>query len=111
MGTFDPPVGKEDTEREQGNILNAMLNFPAQYTFSVVGRTNGDIIIQKQYVEDVRKLLSNATGQDLQTLECEVTARGKKFTRVSVDVAVDSAAIITSIYEELANMEFTIMRY
>jgi putative lipoic acid-binding regulatory protein len=44
-------------------------------------------------------------------METRVVPRGTKFTKVSVKVSVESAAMITSIYEELDAMELTVMKF
>eukprot|EP00591_Stephanopyxis_turris_P012477 CAMPEP_0195520748 /NCGR_PEP_ID=MMETSP0794_2-20130614/17524_1 /TAXON_ID=515487 /ORGANISM="Stephanopyxis turris, Strain CCMP 815" /LENGTH=219 /DNA_ID=CAMNT_0040650167 /DNA_START=14 /DNA_END=673 /DNA_ORIENTATION=+ len=110
MGTFDPPSGPDD-EKQDGNILNALLVFPTTHSFTVVGRTNGDEAIRDQFVNDVRSLVSGAAGGDADSIQYKVTPRGKTFTRVCVEVTVDSAAIITSVYDSLGDLEQTVMRY
>mmetsp|Transcript_48384 Transcript_48384/g.89723 ORF Transcript_48384/g.89723 Transcript_48384/m.89723 type:complete len:191 (-) Transcript_48384:199-771(-) len=110
MGNFDPPAGAVDDEHQNGNILSAMLIFPAEYSFSVVGRTGGDDELKEEYAESVRRIVASVSGDD-DGLAMRVTPRGKSFTRVSVQVTVDSAAVITSIYEELGSLERTVMRY
>mmetsp|Transcript_10291 Transcript_10291/g.15108 ORF Transcript_10291/g.15108 Transcript_10291/m.15108 type:complete len:184 (+) Transcript_10291:826-1377(+) len=108
MGVFDP-TGTDD-ERQDGNILNAMLKFPSLFTFNVVGRTNGDEVIKEKYVEQVKEKVLSISGYE-DDFQCQVTPRGKSFTRISIQVKVDSAAVINSIYEELDKMEMTIMKY
>ena len=44
MGTYDPPAGADDTERVGGGILNAMMNFPAPYTFTVICRAREEAL-------------------------------------------------------------------
>jgi putative lipoic acid-binding regulatory protein len=109
MGVFDPQVG-EDDERQDGNILNAMLTFPTQFTFNAVGRTSGEDSLKEEYVEQVKKMVTSLSG-DEDKFECQITPRGKSFTRVSIQVRVDSAAVINSIYDELGKMEMTVMKY
>ena len=111
MGTYDPEPGK-DNENQSGNILGALLQFPTQYTFSVVGRniededsrTVGDI-----YADEVKAVIESTLGET--EMELRVIPRGKKFTKVSVSVSVESAAIITSIYEDLGQLESTVMKF
>jgi putative lipoic acid-binding regulatory protein len=106
MGTYDPPPGTTDDENQMGNIIGALLQFPTDYTFSVVGKTNdGDA-----YASDVKSLMESILGSDAR-METRVVPRGTKFTRVSVKVSVESAAMITSIYEELDSMELTVMKF
>jgi putative lipoic acid-binding regulatory protein len=109
MGVFDPQVG-EDDERQDGNILNAMLTFPTQFTFNAVGRTSGEDSLKEEYVEQVKETVSSLAGDEVD-FKCQITPRGKSFTRVSIQVKVDSAAVISSIYDELGKMEMTVMKY
>lgn len=109
MGVFDPQ-SETDDERQDGNILSAMLKFPVRYSFNVVGRTSGDDVTKEKYVEDVKGVVSTESG-DVDGMECRVTPRGKNFTRVSILVTVESAAIINSIYSALGDIELTVMKY
>jgi putative lipoic acid-binding regulatory protein len=109
MGTYDPQVGVDD-ERQAGNILNAMLNFPTEFMFNAVGRTNGDDSLKEEYAEQVKKIVTSLSGDD-DHFQCQVTPRGKSFTRVSIQVQVDSAAVINSIYNELDKIEMTVFKY
>ena len=114
MGTYDPEPGKIDDENQSGNILGALLQFPTQYTFSVVGRNIvdenssnvGDI-----YADEVKAVIESALGETEMDMEMRVTPRGKKFTKVSVSVSVESAAMITSIYKDLGQLESTVMKF
>jgi putative lipoic acid-binding regulatory protein len=111
MGAFDPPsLGENNTERDDGNILNAMLLFPTKYTFTAVGRTNGDSELQEQYTQDVTNCILQATG-DKDDMIRSIKPRGAKFTRVSVEVMVDSSTLVSGIYEALGNIEATVMKY
>ena len=119
MGSFDPPSGKIDDENQMGNILGAMLQFPTEYTFSVVGKTHidNDSLVDGKikspvdiYANEVKRVLMSVVGPDA-TMETRVVPRGEKFTRVSVKVIVDSAAMISSIYEELDAIESTVMKF
>eukprot|EP00566_Odontella_aurita_P029453 CAMPEP_0113525678 /NCGR_PEP_ID=MMETSP0015_2-20120614/303_1 /TAXON_ID=2838 /ORGANISM="Odontella" /LENGTH=155 /DNA_ID=CAMNT_0000423887 /DNA_START=237 /DNA_END=704 /DNA_ORIENTATION=+ /assembly_acc=CAM_ASM_000160 len=110
MGNFDPPAGADDDENQNGNIISALLIFPVRYSFNVVGRTSGDEATKEQYVEAVKDIASSGSG-DGDNLEMRITPRGKSFTRVSVSVMVDSATVINSIYDDLAAMDLTVMRY
>jgi putative lipoic acid-binding regulatory protein len=107
MGSFDP-IGVDD-ERQEGNILNALLNFPARYTFNVVGKTLGLEDLQNEYVDKVKKLLLESTGDD--SLVCESLRRGKNFTKVKCEVNVLSVAMINNVYDELEKLELTVMKF
>jgi putative lipoic acid-binding regulatory protein len=110
LGNFDPQIG-DDTEADgQGNIISALTNFPARFAFTVVGRTNGDDEAKQNYIEQVKRIVGEASGS-ANTLECRVTPRGSNFVRVSVEVTVESGAIINTIYDELSNLEATVMKY
>lgn len=109
MGVFDPANGVDD-ERQDGNILNAMLQFPTEFSFSAVGRTNGDDVLVETYAQQVKEIVTALAGEE-DNFQCQVTPRGKSFTRVSIQVRVDSAAVINSIYDELDKMEMTVMKY
>lgn len=135
MGTYDPIGGATDDENQTGNILNAMLTFPARYSFNVVGKTGGDSEIELKYVEEVKAIVSGAIlrdddknqnaddnkseevsffsdDEDLdKPIEYEVKPRGKNFVKVSVLATVESAAVISSIYKSLAEMELTVMSF
>jgi putative lipoic acid-binding regulatory protein len=106
MGTYDPPPGTTDDENQIGNIIGGLLQFPTDYTFSVVGKTND----QDAYANDVKSVMESILGSEAR-METRVVSRGSKFTRVSVKVSVESAAMITSIYDELDAMELTIMKF
>ncbi|KAL7451700.1 hypothetical protein ACHAWC_005641 [Mediolabrus comicus] len=113
MGTYDPEPGK-DNENQSGNILGALLQFPTQYTFSVVGRNIEDedsSSVGDIYANEVKAVIESALGETEMEMEMRVTPRGKKFTKVSVSVSVESAAMITSIYEDLGQLESTVMKF
>mmetsp|Transcript_22537 Transcript_22537/g.42527 ORF Transcript_22537/g.42527 Transcript_22537/m.42527 type:complete len:119 (-) Transcript_22537:41-397(-) len=118
MGSFDPPSGAVDDENQTGNILGAMLEFPAEYTFTVVGRNEIDNVNQSEdgetagdnYANEVKKVMGSVLGLDAK-MEVSVVPRGKKFTRVSAKVDVESASIISLIYNELGALEATVMKF
>ncbi|KAG7360152.1 DUF493 domain containing protein [Nitzschia inconspicua] len=107
MGNFDP-IG-EDDERQEGNILNAMLSFPSRYTFNVVGKTMGDDTLQQEYTDSVRKVVHSTTGDE--ELSCKCKPRGTKFTKVQCEASVQSVTMINNIYNELDELEMTVMRF
>ena len=83
MGTYDPKVGADD-EKQFGNIIGALMNFPTKYAFNVVGRTHGNPADAVKYADATKEVVASIAG-DLE-IECLVTPRGKSFTRVSVTV-------------------------
>lgn len=113
LGNFDPQTG-EDTEADgQGRIISALTNFPTRFEFTVIGRTtngDGDDDAKEAYIERVKQIVGETSGS-ANTLECRVTPRGSNFVRVSVEVTVESAAIIGSVYDELDSLEATVMKY
>ena len=110
MGTYDLPEGKIDDENQMGNIIGAMLNFPAEYTFSVVGKKAETEDPCDNYERKVRAVIESVLGESA-TMEMRVTPRGKKYTKVSVKVSVESAAIISTIYDELGALKDTVMKF
>ncbi|KAL7471352.1 hypothetical protein ACHAXS_011666 [Conticribra weissflogii] len=106
MGSYDPPAGTTDDENQTGNIMGALLNFPTEYTFSVVGKTT----IGEDYAEEVKKVLVTIVGENAD-FDLSVIPRGKKFTKVSARITVESASMIASIYNNLDAMESTVMKF
>lgn len=109
MGVFDPQTGVDD-ERQSGNILNALVKFPVRYSFNVVGRTNGDETLKEEYVAEIKDIVSGLSG-DEEGMELRITPRGKNFTRITLQVTVESVAIINSIYDALQEHDKTVMQY
>ena len=109
MGTFDPPNSEIDDENQNGNILSAMLFFPTQYTFNVVGKTSGSDDEVSSFIDKVNNIVSSGSGDPKDEMKCETKARGKNYTKVSITAMVDSADIINNIYEELSSI--SVMRF
>lgn len=109
MGNFDPLAADKDNEHTDGNILNAFLEFPASYVFNVVGKTNGSKDIEDSFVNNVKQIIESNSGDK----DCVLYAkpRGSNFTKVVVEATVQSAGMITSIYDQLADLEQTVMRF
>ena len=110
LGNFDPQTGEDTEANGQGNIVSALMNFPARFTFTVVGKVSGDDEAKKAYIDQVKRIVGETSGS-AHTLELRVTPRGANFVRVSVEVTVESGAIINTIYDELSNVEATVMKY
>ncbi len=108
MGSYDPAPGAVDDENQMGSIIGKILQFPTAYTFSVVGRT--EFVAGDVYANEVKLALSSVLGSDAE-MELRVVTRGKKFTRVSAKVTVDSSSIIKKIYEELGALDATVMKF
>jgi len=108
MGTYDTPPGVVDDENQTGNILDKMLQFPTTYTFSVVGKTEN--INHGVYANEVELALISVLGSNAQ-VEMLVVPRGKKFTKVTATVTVDSASVISYIYDKLEALDATVMKF
>jgi len=88
-----------------------MLTFPVDYTFNVVARTSGDEETQEQFVAQVKSIIGKATATNADDAVCRITPRGKNFTKVIVQVQVESADVIASIYYELGELELSVMQF
>ena len=112
-----------------------MLAFPTRFTFNFVGRTNGDTEDRAKYIANVKAIieggiLSNDPDQNNEDtasnegvsfsfnevdldkgIELDVKDRGKNFVKVSAEVTVKSAAVISPICESLSEMEATVMNF
>lgn len=86
-----------------------MLKFPTRYTFNIVGKTSGDENIQQEYIEIVRKIVFDITGDE--NIRCEVTPRGKNFTKVQCEAEVLNSGMINTIYDNISELERTTMRF
>ena len=86
-----------------------MLKFPVRYTFNIVGKTSGDEAVKDEYLEQVYKVVLGIAGDD--EMRCQITPRGKSFTKVQCEVEVQSVTMINSIYDELDKLERTVMRF
>lgn len=100
--------GKKDNENVDGNILNAMLVFPTEYTFHVVGKTSSDSELQVTFVKDVKSALRPLVDAPIQYV---VTPRGTSFTKVSMTANVESSEAIVAIYEKLASIPLSVMQF
>jgi putative lipoic acid-binding regulatory protein len=106
----DPSDAGVDNERENGNILNAMLKFPVHYTFHVVGRTAEDNSHGRDLLTaHVKEVVQTVTGND--DVICRTTPRGSKYIKVSVQTLVDNSAMISTIYDKLGALEEIIMHF
>ena len=108
MGVFDPQG--QDDERQQGNIMNAILNFPVKYSFNVVGRTGGDDATVDKFVDQVKQVVVKETG-DEDGIQCTITPRSKNFTKLTIQANVENADMITATYDGIEALEMTVMRF
>lgn len=109
MGNYDPVQAETDNEQTDGNILQAMLKFPTLYAFNVVGKTGGNDDVTKEYVNDIKDIVLDVTGD--KELQCQCIPRGKKFTKITIEAVVESASMINLIYGQLAEHKLTKMRF
>jgi putative lipoic acid-binding regulatory protein len=116
MGDYDPTEGMPDNEDQDGNIMKALLTFPTQHVFDVVGRLSSndesdtkDATNEDDYADSVKRIVFDTTGDD--DMECEVIPRGKKFVKVRCTAKVESTTMINTIYDELGRMESTVMKF
>lgn len=109
MGKYDPVQAETDNETTDGNILQAMLKFPTLYAFNIVGKTNGDDEIAQEYINDIKKIVLDISGD--QELQLQSIPRGNNFTKITVEAVVESASMINMIYTQLAEHELTKMRF
>ena len=109
MGDYDPATVDTDNENTDGNILSALLNFPTRFSFNSVGRTNGDEAFADAYVGKVKDIVGSNSGDE--NYSCIVKPRGKNFTKITVEAMVESSSMITNIYDQLASLEETVMRF
>ena len=107
MGTYDPPPSAVDDETQTGNIAGALLHFPAEHTFTAVGKTSRG----EAYAAEVEHAIAAVLGTDAAGLDARVVPRGEKFARVSVTVEVESAALLSAVYEALGALEATVMKF
>jgi len=111
MGNYAPSQPDADNEDTDGNILNALMNFPAPYAFNIVGKTKGEEALVDGYISKVKEIVGASSGGGDDILEFAVKPRGKNFTKITAEVMVESSGMINTIYDELAKLEETIMRF
>ena len=108
MGTYDPQG--DDNEKQEGNILNALVVFPVRYRFNIVGKTSGDEAVVEKFVAEVKRIVLESTD-DTDGIKCQNIPRTKNFTKVTVEAKVESAAMIKTIYDNLEALELAVMRF
>jgi putative lipoic acid-binding regulatory protein len=120
----DPSDPTRDNERENSNILNAILTFPLRYEFHVVGRTDHDTAIQETFVQEIQDIVRSHQQHSIVQLEEEedgdnyhdhvmevwITPRGK-FTKVTIKTQMESAENIAKVYQALQNHERSVMNF
>lgn len=86
--------------------MSAILNFPITYTFHVVGRTEGDVELQSQFLDQVKDIMERE-----EAVKYEMIPRGSKFTKISFEKQVINADEISEIYSRLSQLELSIMQF
>lgn len=110
MGDYDPAEGMVDDEGQDGNIMKALLKFPTQHVFDVVGKVSAESDANgEDYADKVKSIVFDTTGDD--DIKCEIIPRGKKFVKVRCEAKVESTTMINNIYDELGEMESTVMKF
>jgi putative lipoic acid-binding regulatory protein len=109
MGDFDPPSPDTDNENVDGNILNAMLNFPCKYDFNVVGLIDSDDDSSETYASLVQSIISENTGDE--NIQCRIKPRGHKYIKLTITATVESSAMISNVLSQIAELRQTIMRF
>ena len=110
MGDYDPTEGMVDDESQDGNIMKALLKFPTQHVFDVVGKVSAESDANgEDYADKVKSIVFDNTGDD--EIKCEIIPRGKKFVKVRCEAKVESTTMINNIYDELGEMESTVMKF
>ena len=65
---------------------------------------------KEEYVNEIKSIVSSLSG-DEEGMETTITPRGKNFTRITLQVTVESVAMINSIYAALEDNDKTVMQY
>jgi hypothetical protein len=74
-----------------------------------VGRTSGSDAVRDEYVEEIKKVVLETSGDD--GIQCQIIPRGKNFTKVQCEVEVQNASMINTIYDDLDKLGNTVMRF
>lgn len=118
-GEFDRPgvEPEQDTEEaaaSSGAILDALVHFPAPYTFQVVGPKGGaagpeDI---SAFEEDVVACIARVLSAPPEMLEVSSKERsGGKYLSVSVVGTVSSPLLLDHVFSALDEMDRVMMRF
>ena len=97
--------------------MSALLKFPVTYTFHVVGKTSGDSVIKEAFVKQIEDIIIQSSFTPMlmdginDDVRYEVTERGTKFTKVSIQKEVINAEEIAYIYDQLSKLELSVMQF
>mmetsp|Transcript_23918 Transcript_23918/g.47578 ORF Transcript_23918/g.47578 Transcript_23918/m.47578 type:complete len:192 (+) Transcript_23918:129-704(+) len=111
MGTYDPAGGRPDDETQTGNVAEALLNFPAPYSFAVVGRTGPEEADRRAFADGVTAEIRGISGGEDDGTTTRVTPRGENFTKVTVEVTVASTAMMNQIHRALSDLDGVVMSF
>jgi len=105
-GDLDPKPWQNNTERADGLLLQSLVSFPSDYTFSVVGAQAGGCAAgeHREFVDDVLQTVARITEVKLPLPEEAVQRRqrlGGKYISLSVTVNVRAPEIVHSVCKEL----------
>jgi len=89
-GEYDPPG--VSTEKEEGQILDTLTQFPSKYTFQASGRV-GDL--DDDGIAHVAGLLMEVCDCPVAETKIEIKPRGKKFVSLWVTCTVHSGEMVT----------------
>jgi hypothetical protein len=89
-GEYDPPG--VSTEKEEGQILDTLTQFPSKYTFQASGRV-GDL--DEDGIAHVAGLLMEVCDCPVAETKIEIKPRGKKFVSLWVTCTVHSGEMVT----------------
>ena len=132
MGVFDPP-NEKDNEHNHGHITAAMLKFPCNYTFHVVGKTRALFVPEENdttttttsltsqlpsphdFAEQAKEIVLQYTSnrqEDRDSLVVSIVPRGTKFTKLSIEAYIETPESISYIYQAFQkNLTGCVMRF
>ncbi|GBF99176.1 hypothetical protein Rsub_11621 [Raphidocelis subcapitata] len=107
-GDLDPKPWEENTERAPGVLMQSLITWPADYTFSVVGASAGGCPEGRHadFEADVLTTVARLTEVPLPLPDGAVTRRprlGGKYVSLSITVKVRAAEIVHAVCKELAS--------
>ncbi|GAQ84029.1 hypothetical protein KFL_001730220 [Klebsormidium nitens] len=110
-GDFDPPKASEDTEKR--SLLEALVQFPSFYTFSIVGKVETTSKAPgKVFTKDTLETVERICGTKLATGHYSVREKaGGKYISMRITTLVQSADLVKATYDELLKDPRVIMAY
>ena len=97
-GEYDP-IGVS-TEKEEGQILDTLTQFPSDYTFQAAGKKAD---LTEDAIEDLKGKIGHVCGGEIDPTQIEIKERGNsgKFISVWVTCTVHSAEMVQEVLREL----------